>query len=102
MVVRIFLTKHSINFIPQAPYSPDMVQYDFFLFNPLRRSYFDTIDIIKQKSQQVLKDISKHEYERCFQDWIKRWHLCIVLHREYFEGDNAILINKYISCVLLT
>ena len=81
MVVRQFLAKHNTNIIPQAPYSPDMAPCDFFLFNrlknPLRGRYFETTDIIKQKSLQALKDISKHEYERCFQDWIKSWHMCI-------------------------
>ena len=93
MVVREFLAKHSIKFIPQAPYSLDMAPCDFFLFNrlknPQRGIYFDTIDIMKQKSLQVLKDISKHEYEKCFQDWIKRWHMCITSHGEFFQRDKC-------------
>jgi len=68
MVVREFLAKHSTDIISQAPYSPDMGPCDFFFFNclknELRGSYYDTIDIIKPKLQQVLKDILKHEYER--------------------------------------
>ena len=90
-VMRQWLFVNFWQSIPQAPYSPDMTPCDFFLFNHLKNSlwgsYFDTIDIIKQKSQQVSKNISKHKYERCFQDWIKRWHMCIASHGEYFEGD---------------
>ncbi|EFN85999.1 hypothetical protein EAI_07925, partial [Harpegnathos saltator] len=24
-------------------------------------------------------------YERCFQDWIKRWHMCVASNGDYFE-----------------
>ncbi|EZA52200.1 hypothetical protein X777_08713 [Ooceraea biroi] len=32
LLVRDFLAKNSTNTIPQAPYSPDIVPCDFFLF----------------------------------------------------------------------
>ena len=68
-----------------------MAPHDFIFIQSLEKStpgsYFDTIDIIQQISQQVLNDISKHKYERCFQDWIKRWHLYIDSYGEYFQGD---------------
>jgi histone-lysine N-methyltransferase SETMAR len=59
MLVRNFLAKNSTRIIPQAPYSPDMAPCDFFLFaklkNPLRGHRFNTIDEIKQKSQNTNK-----------------------------------------------
>lgn len=91
-LVRNFLAKNSTTVLPQAPYSPDMSPPDFFLFSklkrPLRGTRFHTIETIKQKSQEQLRAITSFEFERCFQDWIKRWHKCIASEGAYFEGDN--------------
>lgn len=50
-----FLTKNSTNVIDQAPYSPDMVPCDFFLFPklklPLRGRRFESTEAIKQNSK---------------------------------------------------
>jgi hypothetical protein len=35
-----------------------------------------------------LKAIPKIEFEKCFKDWQKLWHKCIVSYGDYFEGDN--------------
>jgi hypothetical protein len=35
--------------------------------------------------------IPKIEFEKCFKDWQKRWHKCIVSNGDYFEGDNIIV-----------
>ena len=48
---------------------------------------FDTINMIKENSQQEGKPIPKREYKRCFQDRFKRWYMCIVSNCEYFERD---------------
>lgn len=37
--------------------------------------------------------MAKSEYEKCFQDWIKRWHKCIAVREEYFEGDKINIDN---------
>ena len=29
-----------------------------------------------------------HLAPSCFEDWIKRWHKCVAIDWEYFEGDN--------------
>lgn len=41
-----------------------------------------------EKSQTALKAIPKIEYQKCFEDWINRWHKCIAVRGDYFEGDN--------------
>ena len=41
-----------------------------------------------RKSLRVLKDISKSEYQGCFENWKKRWHKCIISGGDYFEGDH--------------
>ncbi|EFN86934.1 hypothetical protein EAI_00275, partial [Harpegnathos saltator] len=76
------------NVAPQAPYSPDMAPCDFFLFallkKPLRGQRFESIEEIKEKSLRELKAIPSAAYERCFQDWIKHWRMCVASNRDYF------------------
>ena len=78
--------------MPQPPYSPDMAPCDFFLFpkigGTLQGRRFTAIDDIKSVSLKELKAIPKIEFEKCFEDWKKRWHKCIILNGDYFEGDN--------------
>lgn len=91
IIVTEFLTKNSTNIIDQAPYSPDMAPCDFFLFPklklPLRGRRFESIEAIKQNSTKELKAIPETAYKKCFDDWKKRWHMCIASNGCYFEGD---------------
>lgn len=91
IVVQEFLAKNSTHVIDQAPYSPDMVPCNFFLFPklklPLRERHFESIEAIKENSLKELKAIPQSVYEKCIEDWVKRWHSCIALDGAYFEGD---------------
>ena len=40
-----------------------------------------------EKSKMALMAIPQTDYNKCFEDWIKRWHKCVVVDGEYFEGD---------------
>ena len=78
--------------MPQPPYSPNMAPCDFFLFQKIKRTLkgrrFTAIDDIKSASLEELKAIPKIEFEKCFEDWKKRWHKCIISNGDYFKGDN--------------
>ena len=78
--------------MPQPPYSPDMAPCDFFLFPKIKKTLkgrrFTAIDDIKSASLKELKAIPKIEFEKCFEDWKKRWRKCIISNGDYFEGDN--------------
>lgn len=91
LLVREFLAKHKTVTMPQPPYSPDMAPCDFFLFPKIKRTLkgrrFASIDDIKGESLKELKAITKIEFQKCFEDWKKRWHKCIVSKGDYFEGD---------------
>jgi hypothetical protein len=50
----------------------------------LKGRLFTSIDYIKSASLNE----PKIEFEKCFKDWQKRWHKCIVSNEDYFEGDN--------------
>ena len=78
--------------MPQPPYSPDMAPCDFSLFPKIKRTLegrrFTAIDGIKNASLKELKAIPKIEFEKCFEDWKKRWHKCMISNGDSFEGDN--------------
>lgn len=91
LLVRDFLAKNNTVIMPQPPYSPDLAPCDFFLFpklkKPMKGRRFATIEEIKTASLEELKAIPKIAYQKCFEDWKKRWHKCIVSEGDYFEGD---------------
>ena len=92
LLVREFLAKNNTVTMPQLPHSPDMAPCDFFLFPKtkitLKRRRFTAIDDIKSASVKEPKAALKIEFEKCFEDWKKRWHKCIISNGDYFEGDN--------------
>ncbi|XP_018347274.1 PREDICTED: uncharacterized protein LOC108751537 [Trachymyrmex septentrionalis] len=95
LLVSSFLAKNNTIVMPQPPYSPNLAPCDFFLFPKLKRPMkgrrFATIEEIKAASLEELKAIPKSAFQKCFDDWKKRWHKCIVSEGDYFEGDNIIL-----------
>ena len=80
-----------MHIVPQPPYPPDLTPCDFWLFpklkTALRGHCFDTIEEIQAESQKALKAIPEIEFNKCFDDWKKRWHKGIISRRDYFEGD---------------
>ena len=86
-----FLAKNSTNIIELLPYSSDMAPDDFFLFTklklPFRGTHFQSIEDIKENSRRELKSIQENALKKCFDDWIIRWHTCIISEGAYFESD---------------
>ena len=79
--------------MPQLPYSPDLAPCDFFLFprlkRPMKGRRFATIEEMKTESLRELKvQKAKSAYQKCFEDWKKRWHKCLISAGDYFEGDS--------------
>ena len=91
-------TKNSTNIIEQPPYSPDMASADFFLFPklklPLRGNRFQSIEDIEENSRRELKSILENAFKKCFDDWIIRWHKCIISVGAYVEAINQIWMNN--------
>ena len=92
LLVREFLAKNNTVTMLQPPHSPDKAPCDFFLFPKIKRTLkgrrFTAIYDIKSALLKELKAIPKIEFEKCFENWKKRWHKCIISNRDYFEGDN--------------
>ena len=68
-----------------------MAPADFFLFSkpklPLRGTFFQSIEDIEENSWRKLKSIPENVFKKCFDEWIIRWHKCIISGGVYFEGD---------------
>ena len=87
MLVREFLAKNKIISIPQPLYSPDLAVADFFPCPKLQTE-------IKGKSKQEQLAIPNGAFQKCFEDWKKRWHKCIIFERSYFEGNKIVIVLK--------
>ena len=91
-LLREFLPENNTVTMPQPPYPPDTAPCDFFLFLKIKRTLkgrrFTAIDDIKSASLKELKAIPNVEFEKCFEDWKKRWHKCIISNGDYFDADN--------------
>ena len=57
----------------------------------MKKKSFATIEKTKEKLKHELLVVSKSEFQKCFEDWKKRWHKCM---GGYFEGDNIFTVNK--------
>jgi len=50
------------------------------------KRFVDVSEVIK-KTLEVLNNISTEGFQKCFQQWEKRWYKCIESKGEYFKGD---------------
>ena len=91
IIVNEFLAKNSTNIIEQPPHSPDIAPTDFFLFPKLKLPLWSTriqsIEDIKENLRWELKSIPENAFKKCFDNWIIRWHKCIISGAAYFESD---------------
>jgi hypothetical protein len=75
-----------------APYSPDMVPCDFFLFPKLKHSlkgtHFQSSEDIQRKMTDLVKGFTLNDFQKCFHAWKERMQHCIDAQGNYFEGDN--------------
>ena len=68
-----------------------MAPANFFFFPklklPLRGTRFQSIEGIKEKSRRELESIPENAFKKCFDDWMIRWHKCIISGGAYYEDD---------------
>lgn len=60
----------------------------------MKEKHFATVEEIKQKSLEGLKDIPKTEFKKCFEQLKNHLENSVVVHGAYFEGDKN-LVQKY-------
>jgi transposase len=85
--VQRFLAAKNMAMVPHPPYSPDLAPCDFSLFPrmklKLKYRRFQDVTEIPEQSLTFLHAIPKSQFQRCFQQWQKRWTRCI-----NSEGDS--------------
>jgi hypothetical protein len=55
----------------------------------LKGRHFNTIEVIKTKSQAVWNTPRKHDFQNAFKKWQKHWERCIHSEGDYFDGDGG-------------
>jgi transposase len=79
--VREFLATKQITVLEQPAYSPDLAPNDFILFSKikeiLKERHFDEIDDLRSNTTAALKAIPQNKIQNLFDEWARRWHLCI-------------------------
>jgi hypothetical protein len=90
--VQRFLAAKNVTVVPHSPYSPDLAPCDFFLFSKIKSKpkgrRFQNVTEIQEQSLTVLHAIPKSQFQRCFQQWQKRWSRFVNSEVEHFEGDS--------------
>jgi hypothetical protein len=70
LLVWQFFTSTKTTVIPHPPYSPDLAPCDFFLFPKMKLKLkglgFESIEEIQAESQDVMKMLTKNDFQRCF------------------------------------
>ena len=77
-----------IKTVPQPPYSPDLVHYDFWLFpklkEKLRGCRYETIEEMKEAVTKVIDTFTQEYFDGAFQKLLERYHKCIAGGGDYF------------------
>ncbi|KAL4132596.1 hypothetical protein QTP88_009720 [Uroleucon formosanum] len=80
--IQRFLTEKNISILQHPPYSPDLAPCNFFLFpkikSLLKGIHFQTVDDVKMKTAELLKGLTKSDWQYCFQEWQRRMQQCVV------------------------
>ena len=76
-----------IQTVRQAPYCPDLVPCDFWLFSKLKGLRYETIDEMKEAVTMDIDTITEEDDHGAFQKLLERYNKCIVTGVDYFEMD---------------
>ncbi|GFT26082.1 mariner Mos1 transposase [Trichonephila clavipes] len=86
-LVKEFPAKTLSNVLPYSPYSPYLIQCDFYLFpsmiKHLQERRFVLSDEVKGASQETLREVAKNGFQLCFQKLYERCQKCIVAQGDY-------------------
>jgi hypothetical protein len=55
----------------------------------LKTCHFDTIEVVKAESQEVLNTLTEHNFQDLFKKWHEHCERCIHADGDYFEGDGG-------------
>jgi len=79
--------------IHHPPYSPDLAPCNFFPIPEdkieTQGGHFDSSEGIQTKSQDMMKTLTRNDFQQCFRSWKSHWDRCINAEGDYFEGDGG-------------
>ncbi|CAC5400441.1 unnamed protein product [Mytilus coruscus] len=75
--------------LKHPPYSPDLAPMDFAVFphikSFLRGQRFDDLPELRQEVMNIILKINTEQFEKIFDDWLKRCKKCVALKGDYVE-----------------
>ena len=91
--VKRYLADKRTPVLQHASYLPDLAQCDFFLFPKikavLKGTRFESMEAVKQKTADLLKALTKENFQHCFDQWKKRMERCVAREGEYIEEEHS-------------
>jgi histone-lysine N-methyltransferase SETMAR len=84
-----FLHTTGVQLVSHPPYSPDLAPCDFYLFpeikKRLRGKRYESANAAVAVMNDILDDIPKENFSKCFEKWFDRMDKCIRVDGCYFE-----------------
>jgi hypothetical protein len=78
-----------------APYSPDLLPCDFYLFPKLKSRvkvyHFQRLDSVQKAVTDVIKILREADFQSHYEAWKIRWIECVASEGCYFEGDSGLI-----------
>ncbi|VVC30983.1 Hypothetical protein CINCED_3A013073 [Cinara cedri] len=75
----------------------NIITCDFYLFpkikSALKGTRFELMEEVKRKSAELLNDLTKTNFQHCFEQWKKRMKWCVERGGEYIEGEHLLWNN---------
>ena len=54
---------------------------------------------MKENSRRKLKSITENAFKKCFDDWIIRYHKCIILEETYFDNIGHAFVAGFVFAI---
>ena len=69
-----YLTKMSIEAVPQPAYRPDLLPCDFWFFPKLRGCRYETIEEMKEAVTKVIDTLTQEDFHGAFQKLLEQYN----------------------------
>ena len=80
--------------LPHPPYSPDIAVCDFYLFGKLKQSLqqvrISNREELEEEIDRIMKQISKEEWKRVFNEWLTRLRWIVENNGEYYRKERML------------
>lgn len=88
LTIASYINQEKLKLLDHPPYSPDLAPCDFWLFpmikQRLKGKKYDNILSLKSDFENALKNLGKKDFDKCFNEWIKRCKGVIENNGDYY------------------